>query len=118
MLIGQVDDSENAIPSLITAAPCAPLWLAAMIVWGPGYISNTHGHHSVPLVTAIEGHLLIRRDSGVNEYSDWNSPRRRPSRRNAARRVRRLASSIEFKSACPASAVVMRRVPATQHRPG
>ena len=63
MLIGQIDAPEKSAPSLISAAPCALLWPAAMIVWGPGYVSDTHRHHSVQLVMAIEGRLMIRRDS-------------------------------------------------------
>jgi hypothetical protein len=63
MLIEQIDGPEKSAPSLITAAPSALLWPAAMIVWGPGYVSDTHRHHSVQLVMAIEGRLLIRRDS-------------------------------------------------------
>ena len=63
MLIGQIDGPEKSAPSLITAAPRALLWPAAMIVWGPGYVSDTHRHHSLQLVMAIEGRLLIRRDS-------------------------------------------------------
>lgn len=45
---------------LITAAPCALLWPAAMVVWGPGYVSSNHRHHSVQLVMALQGKLRIR----------------------------------------------------------
>lgn len=38
---------------LISAAPGALLWPAAMIVWGPGYVSSGHKHHCVQLVMAM-----------------------------------------------------------------
>lgn len=63
MLIGQIDGPEKSVPPLVTATPCALLWPAAMMVWGPGYVSDTHRHHSVQLVMAVEGRLSIRRDS-------------------------------------------------------
>jgi AraC-like DNA-binding protein len=62
MLIGSIDGVTPSPYSLTTAAPCALLWPAAMIVWGPGYVSDTHEHHSVQLVMAVEGRLRIRRD--------------------------------------------------------
>ena len=49
---------------LISAAPGALLWPAAMIVWGPGYVSSGHAHHCVQLVMALRGTLRIRGDSG------------------------------------------------------
>jgi AraC-like DNA-binding protein len=49
---------------LISAAPGALLWPAAMIVWGPGYASSGHAHHCVQLVMALQGTLRIRGDSG------------------------------------------------------
>ena len=49
---------------LISAAPGALLWPAAMIVWGPGYVSSGHAHHCVQLVMALRGTLRIRGDPG------------------------------------------------------
>ena len=49
---------------LISAAPGALLWPAAMIVWGPGYVSSGHAHHCVQLVMALRGTLRIRGDFG------------------------------------------------------
>jgi AraC-like DNA-binding protein len=54
---------------LISAAPGALLWPAAMIVWGPGYVSSGHAHHCVQLVMALRGTLRIRgnpEDAWVN----------------------------------------------------
>jgi AraC-like DNA-binding protein len=48
---------------LISAAPGALLWPAAMIVWGPGYVSSVHAHHCIQLVMALEGSLRIRSDA-------------------------------------------------------
>jgi AraC-like DNA-binding protein len=45
---------------LISAAPGALLWPAAMIVWGPGYASSGHAHHCVQLVLALRGNLRVR----------------------------------------------------------
>jgi len=63
MLVGKIDGSQHSAHPLIGAAPCALLWPAGMIVWGPGFVSDSHKHHSVQLVMAIEGRLSIRRDS-------------------------------------------------------
>src|SRR4029453_6275275 len=41
-------------------APSGLLWPAASIVWGPGFSSTNHRHHSVQLVMALTGSLLIR----------------------------------------------------------
>ena len=49
---------------LISAAPGVLLWPAAMIVWGPGYVSSCHAHHSVQLVMAMRGTLRIRSKPG------------------------------------------------------
>jgi AraC-like DNA-binding protein len=49
---------------LISAAPGALLWPAAMIVWGPGYISSGHSHHCVQLVMALPGTLRVRKNRG------------------------------------------------------
>jgi AraC-like DNA-binding protein len=54
---------------LITAAPCALLWPAAMILWGPGFTSSKHKHHSVQLIMTLDGNLRIR--GGVGEK--WRS---------------------------------------------
>src|SRR3569833_695495 len=35
-------------------------WPAAMIVWGPGYTSSLHRHHSILLVMALHGALQLR----------------------------------------------------------
>src|SRR5262245_26439173 len=42
-------------------------WPAAMIVWGPGFTAARHSHHSVQLVMAMRGTLLVR--SGPEE--EW-----------------------------------------------
>jgi AraC-like DNA-binding protein len=55
---------------LVVAAPCALLWPAAMIIWGPGFSSTTHKHHSVQLVMALGGRTLRIR-SGPGDT--WNS---------------------------------------------
>ena len=55
---------------LVTAAPCALLWPAAMIIWGPGFRSTPHKHHSVQLVMALDdGQLRLRSGPGQN----WTS---------------------------------------------
>ena len=35
-------------------------WPAALIVWGPGFRSSAHRHHSVQLLMALRGSLLVR----------------------------------------------------------
>lgn len=40
--------------------PGALVWPAAMIVWGPGFTSAAHRHHSVQLVMTMQGALLVR----------------------------------------------------------
>lgn len=40
--------------------PGAAVWPAAMIVWGPGFISTAHRHHCVQLLMMLEGSLLVR----------------------------------------------------------
>ena len=52
---------------LISAAPGALLWPAAMIVWGPGYVSSGHAHHCVQLVLTLHGVLRIRR----RPHDEW-----------------------------------------------
>jgi hypothetical protein len=50
---------------LIGAAPGVLLWPAAMIVWGPGYVSSCHAHHCVQLVMVMSGRLRIRSKPSV-----------------------------------------------------
>ncbi len=45
---------------LIQTAPAVMVWPAVMIVWGAGYRATTHRHHSIQLVLALKGTLLIR----------------------------------------------------------
>src|SRR5215510_6337552 len=51
-------------PLLIRPPPGALVWPAAMIVWGPGFTSAAHRHHSVQLVMAMRGMLLVRGKPG------------------------------------------------------
>ena len=46
---------------LLHAVPGSLVWPAAMIVWGPGFISASHRHHCVQLVMALGGALRVRR---------------------------------------------------------
>jgi hypothetical protein len=48
---------------LVSAAPGALSWPAALVVWGPGYASSAHRHHCVQLVLALQGSLRIRASS-------------------------------------------------------
>src|SRR5262245_45469021 len=41
-------------------APSVLSWPAARIVWGPGFSSTNHRNHSVQLLMALDGNLLIR----------------------------------------------------------
>lgn len=52
------------ISMLVSAAPGATLWPAAMIVWGPAQASSGHAHHCVQLVLALEGKLRVRGPRG------------------------------------------------------
>src|SRR5262245_16119717 len=55
------DATREAIPVLLIRPPTyALVWPAAMIVWGPGFRSAAHRHHSVQLVMAMKGALLSR----------------------------------------------------------
>jgi AraC-like DNA-binding protein len=45
---------------LIRPAPGALVWPAAMVVWGPGFSSTEHSHHSVQLVMTMRGSLRVR----------------------------------------------------------
>jgi len=49
---------------LVSAAPGALLWPAALVVWGPGYASSEHRHHCIQLVMALPGTLRIRGGCG------------------------------------------------------
>lgn len=49
---------------LISSAPGALAWPAALIVWGPGYTSAGHSHHCVQLVMTMRGTLRIRAAPG------------------------------------------------------
>jgi AraC-like DNA-binding protein len=50
---------------LIDLAPGAVVWPAAIMMWGPGYHTTTHRHHSVQLLLTVRGSLLVR--EGSNE---------------------------------------------------
>src|SRR4030095_9530006 len=67
-----------------------PLWPAAMIVWGPGFSSTNHRHHSVQLLMALEGNLLIRSGS-VDQWRRCGAALVRP---DAAHEVDALESRI------------------------
>jgi AraC-like DNA-binding protein len=45
---------------LIYTTPRSVAWPAAMIVWGPGFVSTAHRHHCVQLVMATRGFLKVR----------------------------------------------------------
>src|SRR5262245_65134609 len=60
MLIAPSDGIPASEAALSDAVSCALPWPAALIVWGPGFVSARHRHHSVQLVMAIEGRLSIR----------------------------------------------------------
>ncbi len=45
---------------LIELAPGAVVWPAAMMMWGPGYHTSPHRHHSVQLLITVRGSLLVR----------------------------------------------------------
>ena len=49
---------------LVSTAPCALLWPAAMIVWGPGFAASKHRHHCVQLVMSLQGKLRVRSGPG------------------------------------------------------
>ena len=49
---------------LVSAAPGALSWPAALVVWGPGYASSAHRHHCMQLVLALGGGIRIRSDLG------------------------------------------------------
>jgi AraC-like DNA-binding protein len=45
---------------LLRTAPGAAVWPAAMVVWGPGFMSTAHAHHCVQLLLAMQGTLRVR----------------------------------------------------------
>ncbi len=45
---------------LLRPAPGALVWPAAMLVWGPGFSSSAHAHHSVQLIMTMRGSLRVR----------------------------------------------------------
>lgn len=49
---------------LMHPAPGAVVWPAAMIVWGPGFSSAAHKHHSVQLVMTLRETLRVRGAAG------------------------------------------------------
>src|SRR5262245_55602432 len=49
---------------LMNATPGALSWPAALVVWGPGYRSSLHKHHSIQLVLALQGSLRTRGGPG------------------------------------------------------
>src|SRR5262245_29934020 len=51
---------------LMRTLPGSLVWPAAMIVWGPGFTSAAHRHHSVQLVMTMKGTLRIRAGSDHN----------------------------------------------------
>src|SRR5262245_55742029 len=51
---------------LMHTPPGTLAWPAAMVVWGPGFVSAAHQHHCVQLVMAIKGTLRIRGGSDHN----------------------------------------------------
>jgi AraC-like DNA-binding protein len=44
----------------ISPTPGSAAWPAAMIVWGPGFVSTPHRHHCVQLVMTLAGTLRVR----------------------------------------------------------
>jgi AraC-like DNA-binding protein len=66
------------------------VWPAAMILWGPGFSSTNHRHHSVQLVMALEGSLSIRSRPG-DQWRRCNAALVRP---DASHEVDALESRI------------------------
>ncbi len=54
---------------LLHPVPGSLVWPAAMVVWGPGFISASHRHHCVQLVMALQGALRVRRGPA----DEWKS---------------------------------------------
>ena len=84
---------------LIGAAPGALLWPAAMIVWGPGYVSSGHAHHCVQLVMALRATLRIRGEPG-DEWMDCGAALVRPDAKHEveARDATVLIAFVESES--------------------
>src|SRR5262245_18118002 len=59
--------AQNWRAMLMHPPPGAFAWPAAMIVWGPGFVSSAHRHHCVQLVMTMQGTLRVR--GGAAE--DW-----------------------------------------------
>ena len=51
---------DRNLRMLVHPNPGRVVWPAAMIVWGPGFASAGHSHHSVQLLMAMQGNLQIR----------------------------------------------------------
>lgn len=84
---------------LISAAPGALLWPAAMIVWGPGYVSSGHAHHCAQLVMALRGTLRIRRQP-CDQWVQCSAALVRPDARHEveARNTTVLIAFVESES--------------------
>ena len=84
---------------LISAAPGALLWPAAMVVWGPGYVSSEHAHHCVQLVMAMRGILRIRPERG-DKWMDCGAALVRPDAKHEvdARDTAVLIAFVESES--------------------
>jgi AraC-like DNA-binding protein len=83
-------DGMNARESHSGRPEIHSLWPAAMILWGPGFSSTNHRHHSVQLLMALDGNLLIR--SGPVEQ--WRRCAAALVRPDAAHEVDALESRI------------------------
>jgi AraC-like DNA-binding protein len=72
--------SRNIVISemLVAAAPCALLWPAAMIIWGPGFSSSTHKHHSVQLAMTLDGGKLRIRSGPGRKWKSCGAALVRP----------------------------------------
>lgn len=51
---------QNSRMPLRTDRRLAAGWPAVLIVWGPGFRSSAHRHHSVQLLMTLRGSLLVR----------------------------------------------------------
>jgi AraC-like DNA-binding protein len=60
MLSGVAATENEDTAMLISIVPGALIWPAAMIVWGPGFTSTVHRHHSMHLLMTVDGTLRIR----------------------------------------------------------
>src|SRR5215467_1406275 len=57
--------SDRNLRMLVHPNPGRVVWPAAMIVWGPGFTTAGHRQHSVQLIMALRGDLLIRSGARV-----------------------------------------------------